>query len=358
MATNAVKAAADKSAKAQKPATPKHYWKVELVRPPGVSEGVTAYIALAEGAIQNAVDLLGRGVPKPPPDVTDLLQPAVYKTLSTGEATEAYQKIIDTVEATQTWLLMEDAKVIKTSVRVAAEQNMTLKGIQRIVADLNTHLKAIGTAKLKEPQDTAALLKEIVEAIEAVYKKVMAVAELNEDIANGGDKPTPTPTQPKPPTPGTPTTPAGNGGGGGGPSILDQLMPMLGMLPMMAMPLAQMIPEMMRKEEEARKEREEEQNRKPPAAAATPPPGDPNTPSPAEAAPPVTAAPIAAEGDDAGQNPAASGISATPVSLMRPAARSKRRTAEQAGSAEGTQQQADDDEVDGAAVDAPLTVDV
>ncbi|MFQ6331546.1 hypothetical protein ACLMAL_36240 [Nocardia sp. CWNU-33] len=355
MATDVVKAAADKKAKARKAATPlpKNYWKVELVRPPGVSAGVTAYITLAEGAIQNAVDLLGRGVPKPPPDVQELLQPVVYETVGKGEATEAYQKIIDTVEATQTWLVMEDAKVIKTSVRVAAEQNMTLKGIQRVVADLNSELKAVGTAKLKPPQETA-LLKQIVTAIEAVYKKVMAVAELNEDIANGGDKPNP--TQPKPQAPGTPAPPAGNNGGGG-PSILDQLMPMLGMLPMMAMPLAQMIPEMMKKEEEARKDREEEQNRTPPAAAAQPP-SDRATP-PAEAAPPVTAAPIAAASDDSGQDPAASGISATPVSLMRPAARSRRRAAEQAGSAEGTQQQADDDdEVDDAAADAPLTVDI
>ncbi|MFD0364584.1 hypothetical protein ACFQZZ_24345 [Nocardia sp. GCM10030253] len=345
--------AVDNSAKVRTAATPlstlaagKNYWPVELVRPPGVSEGVTAYITLAEGAIQNAVDLLGRGVPKPPPDVKELLQPSVYEIVGKGEATDAYQQIIDTVEATQTWLLMEDSKVIKTSVKVAAEQNMTLRGIQRIVTELNTKLKAVGTAKLKPAQETA-LLKLIVNAIEAVYKKVTAVAELNEDIANGGEKPNPNKPAPIPPGGNN----GGGGGGGGGPSILEQLMPMLGMVPMMAMPLVQMIPELLKKDEPAEDDRgrEEPVGQTPPPAAAAPPPGDPNAQPPGD-----PNAPPPAESN--GAPPA--GAPATPVSaMMRPAARSRRRTDEQAGSAVGTTPQDEDIEEDDAEA-PPEVVDI
>ncbi|WP_280373143.1 hypothetical protein [Nocardia abscessus] len=165
----------------------KHFWLVDLHCPPGASEGLRAFIALADTAIQTAVDLLGRGMTTPPPAVADLLKPAVYETLGKGEADEAYRKTIDKVEARQLKLLQMDDQVVKTSVTVAAEQVQALRSIKTIVGELNTKLKAAGTAKLKAAQELP-LLKAVAAAVEAVYDKVTAIADLNEDMANGGGK--------------------------------------------------------------------------------------------------------------------------------------------------------------------------
>ncbi|MEU4345508.1 hypothetical protein AB0H00_30355 [Nocardia sp. NPDC023852] len=252
----------------------KHVATVELDPPPGASAGLRAFVAMGETAIQTAVDLLGRGMPKLPPDVGDLLEPGVYKTLGEGEASKEYQKTVDKVEAKQMELLKFDNQVVKTSATVAAEQAQSLKSILDIAEKLKGTLKSAGIIKKPEKQEPP-LLKAVADAVQRVYDKVAAVAELNENLANGGD--------------GKNTgggggskggTPAQGGGGGGGDigSILQSLLPMVGMLPMMAMPLAQQIPEMLQKAEEDKQKKAEENQTggTPPPPGQTPPPGAPN----------------------------------------------------------------------------------
>lgn len=264
----------------------KHFWLVDLHCPPGASEGLRAFIALADTAIQTAVDLLGRGMTTPPPKVDDLLEPAFYETLGKGKADEEYRKTIDKVEARQLQLLQMDNKVVKSSVTVAAEQVQALHSIKNIVAELNAKLKAAGNAKLK-PSQELPLLKAVAAAVEAVYDKVTAIADLNEEVANGGKG-----------TGGGQTGGGGGGaapggGGGGGDGGLSSLLPMLMMPLMAAAPLISQIPEMLQKAEEdkaakAEKAEQEQKGGTPPPpgnqsapAPATPPPGDPNAPVPA-----------------------------------------------------------------------------
>ncbi|MEV6325744.1 hypothetical protein AB0M45_31945 [Nocardia sp. NPDC051787] len=280
----------------------KHFWVVDLHCPPGASEGLRAFIALADTAIQTAVDLLGRGMTTPPPKVDDLLEPAFYETLGKGKADEEYRKTIDKVEARQLQLLQMDNKVIKSSVTVAAEQVQALHSIKNIVAGLNAKLKAAGNAKLKPPQELP-LLEAIATAVETVYDKVTAIADLNEEVANGGKGGKGT---------GGGQTGGGGGaapggGGGGGDGGLSSLLPMLMMPLMAAAPLVAQIPEMLQKAEEDKAEKAEkaEQNQKgtapPPgnqgAPAPAAPPGDPNAPAPAPAGDPNAAPAANASGE-------------------------------------------------------------
>ncbi|MFC8529442.1 hypothetical protein [Nocardia sp. NPDC057227] len=239
----------------------KNYWPVKLVRPPGGSPGLLAFVALAEIAIQTAVDLLGRGMPKPPPKVDDLLQPVVLENIGKGKGVDEYEKALTAVQARQTTLLTLDTQVLKTSVVVAAEQNETLRAIKTIVAELNAALTAAGKAKL-QPAQEKALLKKVADAVDAVYDKVEAVAKLNEDMA-GGDKSGGGAKQVS--TGGA----ASGGGGGGGDGGLGGILPILAMLPMAAMPLISQIPELLEQQEEKRKEAEEEA-KKDPAGTADP----------------------------------------------------------------------------------------
>ncbi|MEV0360924.1 hypothetical protein AB0H71_33185 [Nocardia sp. NPDC050697] len=264
----------------------KNYWPVKLVRPAGGSPGLLAFIGLAEMAIQTAVDLLGRGMPKPPPKVDDLLQPVVLDDIGKGKGVDEYEKAITAVQARQTTLLTLDTQVLKTSVVVAAEQNETLRAIKTIVAELNAALTAAGTAKL-QPAQEKALLKKVADAVDAVYDKVEAVAKLNEDMAGGNKS-----------GGGTEQVSAGGaatGGGGGGDGGLGGILPMLAMLPMAAMPLLSQIPELLEQQEEKRKEAEEEAKKDPAESAdpnaAGPPPGvqagEPGGPPPAVNAEPI-----------------------------------------------------------------------
>ncbi|MFC3963077.1 hypothetical protein [Nocardia jiangsuensis] len=265
----------------------KNYWPVRLVRPPGGSPGLLAFVALAEVAIQTAVDLLGRGMPKPPPKVDDLLQPVVLENIGKGKGVAEYEKAITAVQARQTTLLTLDTQVLKTSVVVAAEQNETLRAIKTIVTELNAALTAAGKAKL-QPAQEKALLKKVADAVDAVYDKVEAVAKLNEDMA-GGNK---TGGGTEQVSTGGATTGGGGGGGDGG---LGGILPMLAMLPMAAMPLLSQIPELLEQQEEKRKEAEEEKEKDEQAPGA---PADPKAPAvdpgaqPGGPPPPVVAEPI------------------------------------------------------------------
>lgn len=263
----------------------KNYWPVKLVRPAGGSPGLLAFIGLAEIAIQTAVDLLGRGMPKPPPKVDDLLQPVILDDIGKGRGVDGYEKAITAVQARQTTLLTLDTQVLKTSVVVAAEQNETLRAIKTIVAELNATLTAAGKAKLSPAQEKT-LLKKVADAVDAVYDKVEAVAKLNEDMAGGNKS--------EGGTKQVSTGAATSGGGSGGDGGLGGILPMLAMLPMAAMPLLSQIPELLEQQEEKRKE--EEEGKQDPAEAgdpnaAGPPPGvqagEPGGPPPAVNAEPI-----------------------------------------------------------------------
>ncbi|MGV9971484.1 hypothetical protein [Nocardia beijingensis] len=258
MATTATETEAKKTTTTSKG---KHFWVVKLHCPPGASEGLRAYIAMAETAIQTAVDLLGRGMTTLPPTVAELLEPEIYETLGSGKADDEYRAVINKVEAKQLQLLQMDDKVIKTSATVAAEQVQALRSIENIVEHLNTTLKAAGTGKLKSAQEQS-LLKAVAQAVEAVYDKVIAIAELNDKMANGGGNNG---------SGGSNGSGGGaNGGGaggstggsGGGDGGLSSLLSTLAMLPMMALPLAQQIPQMLQNAEEQKQKKAEQDQKK------------------------------------------------------------------------------------------------
>jgi hypothetical protein len=319
----------------------KHFWLVDLHCPAGASEGLRAFIALADTAIQTAVDLLGRGMTTPPPKVDDLLKPAIYETLGKGEADDEYRKTVDKVEARQLKLLQMDDQVVKTSVTVAAEQVQALRSIKTIVTELNTKLKAAGSAKLKPAQELP-LLKAVAAAVEAVYDKVTAIADLNEDMANGKGKGN---SNGGGQNSGGGTSAGSSGSGGGGDGGLSSLLPMLAMLPMAAMPLISQIPEMMQKADEDKAKKAEENEHKgapgqpgqapPPGnqaapAAAAPPPADPNAQPPA--AQPATAEPGGVTAAPAANTAPADDPNAAPATTTAPGVIPVRRTRDRAAS--------------------------
>ncbi|WP_282783908.1 MULTISPECIES: hypothetical protein [unclassified Nocardia] len=213
----------------------KNFWTVELVRPPGASTGLLAYIALAEAAIQGCVNLLGIGTTSPPPKVEDLIRPVVYENLGKGESTEAYKDTLTKVEARQGALLRADRNVVEIAKYVSSEEDQTLRAIKDIVGDLNGKLEAVGKAELKPAQEME-LLRHLAEAVAAVQNKLTAVAELNKDMAGSEDD-----GDGKPAGGGA----AGAGGGGGDGGGIASMLPMLAMLPMMAMPLLNMVPDLL-----------------------------------------------------------------------------------------------------------------
>ncbi|MFI5535259.1 hypothetical protein ACIA5H_02600 [Nocardia sp. NPDC051900] len=288
----------------------KHVFLVELYCPPGASEGLSAFIAMAETAIQTAVDLLGRGMTTPPPNVDDLLQPEFYKTLGSGEADEQYRKNVDKVEARQLQLLQMDNQVIKTSVTVAAEQVRALKSIQHIVDELNVTLKRAGTGKLK-PKDELPYLKAVADAVERVYDKITAIADLNENMANGNGNGN---SGGSGSSSGGGTSSGTGASGGGGDGGLSSLLPMLAMLPMAAMPLISQIPEMMQKAEEdkAKKAEENQHNGAPGKPGQAPPPGQQPAAAPTQGDP---------NAQPAGAQPATAqpgGVTAAPAANTAP----------------------------------------
>lgn len=305
-----------------------HYWKVELTRPPGASAGLKAFIAMAEEAIQTAVDLLGRGTPELPPKVDDLLRPVIYESIGDSLMKKQYEQALAKVQSRQTALLTYDTKVMKTSIVVAAGSDETLRAIKEIVAELQTKLKAAGSGKLKPAQEVA-LMKLVAEAIDLVYEKVEAVYQLNNDMAGDGNN-------------GSGSSGSKNGGqsgsgasgGGSGDGGLGQLVSMLGMLPMMAMPLVSQLPQLLKqqdkdkdKDKDAAQDGAKSGEGQPQAAApgaapggAAPAPAAPGPGQPAAAAPAATAS-------------ASAPASATPVANTSPvsARTSVRRTVKRTG---------------------------
>lgn len=222
------------------------YWAVELEPPSGASPALRSYIAMAEAAIQTVVDLLGRGMPKPPPKVDDLLTNVTRQDLGKGKADKAYQQALAAVEARQTELLRMDNQVIETSIVVAAGQDRTLRSIVNLVEQLENTLKAVDLTNLKAAKKAAleAKLMDLVASIvEAVYNKVTTVADDYAQLTgNSGNE-----------NSGKPGSLDGKGtgaGGGTGADVLSSLLPMLAMLPMALLPLIGMLPELLNPEKD------------------------------------------------------------------------------------------------------------
>ncbi|GAB2693945.1 hypothetical protein [Nocardia thraciensis] len=294
------------------PTKPGHYWEVPLEPPPGASAALQSFVKMADTAIQAAVNLLGRGVPVPPPPVDDLLKPVVIEALGKGQATEDYKEALAAVEAKQTSLLSFDSQVAQTAVQVASEKDETLRAIRQIVAELQSKLKAAGTGKLKPAQETK-LMAQIAVAVESVYKKVEAVYESNQKWAGGNDDKGGSEqggSQGGGAAGGGGAAPGAGGGGGG----IGQLLPMLAMMvPMGIMSLAPLGMQLLQQHQERQeREREKAEQQKAEQALATgAPPADPNAagvvPAGAPGAPapaaPATAAPPAASAVPAANTP-------------------------------------------------------
>ncbi|MFI7191196.1 hypothetical protein ACIBQ0_15795 [Nocardia nova] len=290
-----------------------HYGKpIELDPPPGASPALTSFVALAETAIQTTVDLLGRGMTTPPPNVNDLLTTTVYQNLGKGEASDVYQQTLTKVRARQTYLLQMDAEVVKTSIKVKDGKDQTLAAVMADVNKLKDALKVDLrplSKKLKAAKELK-LMEQIADTLDSVCQKVSAVAEYNANMAGGGNSKNGSGQgsgsgSGSGASSGTATSggaaQAGAGGDGGLGGLAQMLGPLAMMLPMGLMSLAPMVQQFIqnnaeqhRREEEERKEREAEQtqqNGAAPNAQAAPaaPAADPNAAPPAGAAPAATA---------------------------------------------------------------------
>jgi len=290
-----------------------HYGKpIELDPPPGASPALTSFVALAETAIQTTVDLLGRGITTPPPNVNDLLTTTVYQNLGKGEASDVYQQTLTKVRARQTYLLQMDAEVVKTSIKVKDGKDQTLRAVMADVNKLKDALKVDLrplSKKLKAAKELK-LMEQIADTLDSVCQKVSAVAEYNANMAGGGNSTNGSGQgsgsgSGSGASSGTATSggaaQAGAGGDGGLGGLAQMLGPLAMMLPMGLMSLAPMVQQFIqnnaeqhRREEEERKEREAEQtqqNGAAPNAQAAPaaPAADPNAAPPAGAAPAATA---------------------------------------------------------------------
>lgn len=266
-----------------------HYWKVELDCPPGASAALKSYIGLAQTAIQTAVDLLGRGTPITPPDVSDLMQPVIYQDLGQAESTVGYRHALSQIQQRQSALLTLDSEVLQTSVVVAASQDQTLAAIEQIVGELNDILDSVGSAKLKAVQEQS-LMWQIANAVDEVYKAVDSVAQQNQQIAGTASD-------------SSSSSGSGTSGSGSGSGDMSGLM-QLAMIPMtLASSLAPTVMQMLQKHDDPHKDDKTDPNatgQTPPGApaivpaanaaqpAATPAPGTPATAAPAAANGPTT----------------------------------------------------------------------
>ncbi|MFE9575207.1 hypothetical protein ACFYO1_02380 [Nocardia sp. NPDC006044] len=290
-------AAKTASAGASNRTAPKHYASVDLVPPKGASIGLVHFIGMADAAIQDAVDLLGHGVPTPPPEVADLLQPVVYRNLGQSEATEEYQKTISAIDARQGALLTMDRQVVTTSNVIAAEQNQTLGSIMQDVDALNAAFRnaepPLQSASNRQARVAieVPLMDTIAHTIQRVYARVTAVYQLNTQLAGNSNSGTPQ------------NTTAGQqpAAGGGGPDLLSSLLPMVAMLPMAAIPLMSLLPELLKKPEDKHGKDDKKAPGDPATAASdnSAPPADPGALPADQEPPPATANAVPANPDAA-----------------------------------------------------------
>ncbi|MGW4767784.1 hypothetical protein ACWEO2_07045 [Nocardia sp. NPDC004278] len=328
---------------------------MELTPPPGASAGLKAFIAMAEEAMQTAVDLLGRGTPELPPKVDDLLRPVIYESIGDSLMKKQYEEALAKVQSRQTALLTYDTKVMKTSIVVAAGSDETLRAIKGIVAELQTKMKALGSGKLKPAQEVA-LMKLVAEAIDLVYEKVEAVYQLNNDMAGDGNNDSGSSGSGSNGKSGS-----GSSGGGSGDGGLGQLVSMLGMLPMMAMPLVSQLPQLLKQHDKDKDDKDKDKDAaegatqtgqgQPQAAAPGAAPGSP-APAPAASGTGQPAAPAAtaSTGAPAAASPVAN---MSPVSARTSVRRAVKRTATTPTDIETDETHESDPDAEGT-VDSPV----
>ncbi|MGW5387316.1 hypothetical protein [Nocardia sp. NPDC003963] len=273
------------------PAKPLH--KVELVRMKVDSETntiVNNFIADAENAMQQSVDILGFGRSDPPPAPRGGQMPAKVQAAympGAGKGVDLYKQQVFSAGARQDSLVDMDAQVDGTSQVVAAEQAQTLLKITHIESDLNAALLTVATKKLKSAE-AAAVMDHIAAAVVKVDEVVTAAQDVNTGAAGGGSS-------------------GGSGGGGAGAGAggaaagaagggLGSMLPMLAMLPMALMPMLGQLPELLGQKKDDEDKENEDAPAGQPAPAAAGPPSDPTA-----AGPPVGAAPT--PGENAPQNP-------------------------------------------------------
>lgn len=269
------------------------YWDVPLEPPPGASEALAAYIVMADTAVQTAVDLLGRGMPELPPNVEDLLTPDVHERLGKGAADEAYEATLEDVDSRQAELLEMDIRVVDSAIVMAHTEDRTLSTIIAIVEEVQGVLKAAGSGDLT-PEVEIKLMDLIADALEVIYEKVTAVADLSAEVAGGGGEDAGSGSS------GNTTIPAAAAAGGGGGNGLGSLLGMAPMALMSLMPLANMLPNVL----EQLREEEEERAEQAPADEPAPPPIDPTQP------PGATPVPAAQPGTPTPENAPTTGIPA------------------------------------------------
>ncbi|WP_405498987.1 hypothetical protein [Nocardia sp. NBC_00511] len=289
-----------------------HYWTVPaLPAPAAASTALKSFVALSDTAIQTAVDLLGRGLSQPPPQVSDLMSTVVVSNLGSGTATQAYQSTLDAVQTRAARLQDLDAQVLQVSMVCAANKDKTLAWMERtvgnLVGDLGTKAAAIGPRKPK-PAEESTIMSEIAEAVDAVYERLASVAEDNAAMVGGsntgsdGSGAGGDPNSTDPTTQGTSgsTTAGGSTGGGstsGGDSGIGSMLSSLAMLPVMAIPLVSEVAKLLKPDDKGKGQND------PQHPDGQTPGGQPTTPQPA-----ATDAPAAQQAVPSVQPPQVAGL--------------------------------------------------
>lgn len=288
-----------------------HYWTVTLTPPKGAPIALQEFVAMAEEALQTSVDLLGRGAPALPPVVDDLLTSTTYQELGAGAGAEGYQARLAEVNKRKDSLLETDKSVLRSAITVSARNDSTLKYIERLVEQLESQMAAI-TGELTSAQ-CAAVMQQIGYVMDIVNSRVIAVYEANHGTAgtgSGGTDGQSAGSGGASDTGGSGSAGTGSGGGSagsgvgsGGSDMLSSLIgmvPVLGMVGMMALPLLmQVIPKVLEAlDPNAHQHGDQNQDQNgstgPSGASSRTDSAQPSAPAPQAAATPAVSAPPSA----------------------------------------------------------------
>lgn len=158
-----------------------HYWTVQLTPPVQAPPALTEFVAMSRNAIQLSVDLLGRGAPRLPPAVDDLLTATTYQDLGAGEANASYQAMLAEVTKRKESLLETDSSVVRAAITVSARNDSTLQYVQGLVEHLQSQMAAL-TGKLTSAQ-CAAVMQQIGYVMDILNARVASVYEANHGTA-------------------------------------------------------------------------------------------------------------------------------------------------------------------------------
>ncbi|RJO79849.1 hypothetical protein D5S18_00815 [Nocardia panacis] len=268
-------------------------------------------IEVADKIIQLAAEALGKGQVQLPP--TPKSPELVQQTQLPASATATqYEQRTASLRSQHESLANMDDQVTNATGTVAEQRDRARWKVYRIATALHDQL-AVYNGKKLEPAEEYTLTKLVLRAIKQVADTIGLTFDLNKAIAQGSDStggiPQTGATSGVDPANGQGGTPAAGGGGGGGGDIMSSLMQLLTTLPMLAMPLLSVLPQLLRQQQEQNHAgrdgdtKDGNSGAKPAAAApadpkAAPPadpktaPVDPKTTAPADpkSAPPPVAA--------------------------------------------------------------------